>query len=397
MSRKALAASPALILAAGFFVLFIAGGGRFAIGLTLRPIVDELHWDRADIGLAAALFQIVSAVAMFVFGRLADRSSPRLVLGGGLLISGIGMGLMSVMNAPWHALLLYGGIYALGNGAASLTVVGVMVTRAFPTRTGIANALVMSGMSTGQLVMMGGLATLLVTAGWRPVYVWLGAAHLILLPLLLLSMPKATPAQARAEQPRAGMGVMAAARTRQFWLLLAVYAICGLDDFFVTTHVAAFALDRGVDALLAGNLLAIMGLTGLLGVIAAGWMADRAGPVWPTALAFGARIAVFGLILVDQSTISVTVFALVFGLSFLVTAPLTVVFVSESFGMRHLGALTGIVTMVHHIFGGLGAYLGAALFDRAKSYDSAFVVMLVSSVLALVLTLMLARPREAAV
>ena len=83
--------------------------------------------------------------------------------------------------------------------------------------------------------------------------------------------------------------------------------------------------DRGVDAFLAGNLLALMGLTGLIGVIAAGAVSDRFGPVWPTALAFAARVVVFALVMVDQSPLSVAIFALVFGATFLVTAPLTVV------------------------------------------------------------------------
>jgi hypothetical protein len=43
--------------------------------------------------------------------------------------------------------------------------------------------------------------------------------------------------------------------------------------------------------------------------------------------------------------------------------------------------------MVHHVWGGLGAYLGAAAFDRLGGYDLAFVVMLSSNVLALALTL----------
>ncbi len=80
------------------------------------------------------------------------------------------------------------------------------------------------------------------------------------------------------------MGIAEAARTRKFWLLLGVYAICGLDDFFVTTHVVAFAQDRGVDAFLAGNLLALMGLTGVIGLMVAGAFSDRSGPVWPTAI-----------------------------------------------------------------------------------------------------------------
>lgn len=395
LPRKPFITSAGLVLIAGFLALFIAGGSRFAVGLTLKPIVGDLGWGRSELGLAVALFQVVSAAATFAAGYLADRTGPRLVLSGGLLVSGAGIGLMSLMTEPWHALALYGVIYALGNGAASMIPVGVMVTRAFPQRTGIANAVAMSGMSAGQLVMIATLAAVMLTVSWRSVYLLLGITHLVLVPLLIAAIPKTTPAQAKAARPGDGIGVREAARTRQFWLLLAIYAICGFDDFFVTTHVVAFAQDRGVDAFLAGNLLALMGLTGLVGVVAAGVFSDRAGPVWPTALAFAARVAVFGLVMVDQSPTSVAVFALVFGATFLVTAPLTVVFVAESFGTRHLGALTGLVTMVHQIFGGLGAYLGAAVFDVAGSYDIAFAMMFAVSLLALLLTVMLRRPRRA--
>lgn len=385
------------MLAAGFAVLFIGGGARFAIGLTLKPMVEEFAWDRSELGIAVAVFQIVSAVGMYVAGHLADRMSPRLVLGGGLLVSGIAIGAMSTVSAPWHAVLLYGCAFAVGNGIASITPVGVMVTRAFPGRTGLANAVVSSGMSVGQLVMIAALAAVLVTVGWRSVFLLIGAAYIVLLPLLLAAIPRESGAGAGHSAARgAGLSVGAAARTRQFWLLLVVYAVCGFDDFFVGTHVVAFAQDTGISTLFAGNLLALMGLTGLLGVVAAGLWSDRTGPVWPTAACFAARVAVFGLIMVDQSALAVAVFALVFGATFLVTAPLTVVFVRESFGTRNLGALTGLITMVHHVFGGIGAYIGAAIFDATSRYDIAFAIMLAVSILALALTLGLRRTAPAA-
>lgn len=397
MSRKPLITSAALVLIAGFLVLFIGGGTRFAMGLTLKAIVEDFGWGRSEIGVAVALFQLVSALAMFLAGRLADQASPRLVLGGGLVMSGIGIGLMSAMTAPWHALALYGVVYALGNGAASLIPVGVMVTRAFPGRTGIVNAVAVAGISLGQLVMIAAMAAVLVAVSWRSVFLWLGLAHLVLVPLLLAAIPRTGANADQSRRDRVGPGIMEAARSRQFWLLIGVYAVCGLDDFFVSTHVVALAQDRGVDAFLAGNLLALMGLTGLIGVVAAGAWSDRAGPVWPAAAQFAARVAVFALVLVDQSPISVAIFALVFGTTFMVTAPLAVVFVMQSFGTRHLGALTGLITMVHQIFGGIGAYLGAAVFDATGTYDIAFAVMLAASALALVLTLMLRRPVPAAI
>ena len=71
-----------------------------------------------------------------------------------------------------------------------------------------------------------------------------------------------------------------------FWAVAVVYAICGFQDFFVATHIVAFALDEGVRPLLAGNMLAFMGLAGLVGVLVAGGLNDRFGPRFPAAASF---------------------------------------------------------------------------------------------------------------
>ena len=380
----------AIALAAGFLVLLVGGGARFAIGLTFKPIVDEFDWARGELGLAVGLYMVVSAFATFLAGRLADRLSPRALLTGGTILGGIGIALMSLISQPWHALLLYGVVFAIGNGAASLVIVGVIVMRAFPGRAGLANAVAISGMSVGQLLMMAILAPVMVQVGWRWVFIWIGVAHLVLLPLLLgLPGREARDAGRRS----AARGAVAARGGAHAAVLAAalIYAICGLDDFFVTTHVVALAQDSGLDALFSGHLLALMGLTGLAGVIAAGIESDRVGPMRPTAAVFIARMLVFGWIAFDQSLLSITIFALVFGSTFLVTAPLTVVFVRENFGTKNLGALAGLITMVHQIFGGLGAYAGAAILRCHRRVRPAFVVMLISAVVALALTLMLGR------
>src|SRR4051812_1855871 len=174
----------ATVLAISFLVLLIGGGARFAIGLTFKPMVDEFGWARGELGLAVALYMVISACATFIAGRMADRLSPRALLTGGTILGGIGIGLMSLVSQPWHALVLYGVLFAIGNGAASLVIVGVIVMRAYPGRAGIANAVAISGMSVGQLVMIGIATAVLSEVGWRAVFVWIGIAHLLLLPLL---------------------------------------------------------------------------------------------------------------------------------------------------------------------------------------------------------------------
>jgi predicted MFS family arabinose efflux permease len=290
-------------------------------------------------------------------------------------------------------LLLYGVLFAIGNGMASLIPVGVLVTRAFPVRTGIANSVVMSGMSVGQLVVIAALAALLAALGWRSVYICLAIMYFVAAPFVFAAATalrgKNRAAGSVSAHAPTGLPVAGAMRLPRFWIILAVYAICGFQDFFVSTHIVAFAQDHGVGEALSGDLLALMGLTGLVGLVAAGLWSDRVGPIWPTVVSFAARLAVFALILVDRSPLSLALFALIYGMTFTVTAPLTVLFVRDSFGLAHLGALTGLITMVHQICGGLGAYMGAALFDATGSYSVAFWTMLFLSGLAVVLTLTL--------
>ena len=77
------------------------------------------------------------------------------------------------------------------------------------------------------------------------------------------------------------------------------------------------------------------------------------------------------------------------------TAPLTVVFVSNIFGTSKLGTISGLINMVHQVAGGLGAALGAVIFDWRGSYDTAFIIMLVLAVVGTVAVIALReRPLE---
>jgi nitrate/nitrite transporter NarK len=71
---------------------------------------------------------------------------------------------------------------------------------------------------------------------------------------------------------------------------------------------------------------------------------------------------------------------------------LTVVFLGNIYGPNRLGTLTGTVSMIHQIMGGLGALAGGWIYDLTGVYDAAFVVMLALSLVATALTLLLREP-----
>lgn len=132
-----------------------------------------------------------------------------------------------------------------------------------------------------------------------------------------------------------------------------------------------------------------MGLLGLIGVLTAGVISDSWGAARPTALCFAFRIGIFTYIIFFQSTPSILVFALLYGFTFLITAPLTLVFVANIFGTERLGTLSGLISMVHQFGGGLGAFVGGYIFDHWGSYENAFVLMLAFAILGVLFTLMI--------
>ena len=397
-----------VILAAAFTVMFFGGGANFIFGLLLKPMTEDMGWTRSSLSLALTTFMVVSALLMPFAGRLLDRYDLRWVIAAGVAAIGAGVGLMAGVTALWQVFLLYGIVFALGMAGASVPSIGVMISRWFERRTGIANSAAIAGMAVGQLVIITLLASLLSTIGWRASYAAVGAANVFVVVPIVLAAVRSRPPGRLLPDAEADGEVSPAATTqavegaeegvtslaaelllsRQMWLLVAVYAVCGFQDFFVSTHVVAFAVDQGVSEVLAGNMLGLMGLMGLIGVMLAGVLSDRYGPTRPTALCFLIRIGIFALILFFQSTVGIVVFALLYGSTFLITAPLLVVFARDSFGAGRLGVVSGVLSMVHQICGGLGAFVGAYIFDHRGSYDDAFLIVLIMALLAVGATAM---------
>jgi len=399
-----------VILGTGFTILFIGGGSRLAFGLMLKPMTEDLGWSRTSLSLAMTTFLVVSALTIPIVGRLADRYDLRWIIASGAIASAIGIGLLGFVHARWQVFVLYGLIYAVGQTATSMSPIAVMISRWFVRRRGVANSAVMSGNATGQLVIIAVLASRLSSVGWRMSYAALGViSWVVVFPLALLAVRSRPPPEPDTEGPagdirdentppgggirntvigRVTPSLATILASRQLKLLAVVYAICGFQDFFVMTHVVAFALDQGVGSVLAGNLLALMGLFGLIGVLGSGLLADAFGAGRPAVLCFLMRIGIFALVLYSQTTPWIVTFALLYGFTFLITGPLIVVFIANIFGTERLGIVSGLVSMAHQIAGGLGAFVGGAIFDHWGNYDRAFVLMLGLAVVALATTLL---------
>jgi len=182
--------------------------------------------------------------------------------------------------------------------------------------------------------------------------------------------------------------------TRSFWLFLIVMFICGSGDFLVSTHLIPFLTDHGVSSITAGNMFAWFGLMSLAGILAAGPVSDLIGNKIPIVFTFVLRFLLFLLILKYQNLGSFYGFALAFGFTVLITAPLTPTLIGRLYGFTHLGLMAGFITTVHHLGGGFWAYLGGVVFDQTGSYRLAFILSAIMAIVAVLCTLFIVERRH---
>ncbi len=383
-----------LVLATAFVVIFFNSGSRMAFGVMLKPMEADLGWSRGPLSLVQTTYMVVSAFAMPVAGRLADRYGFRLVIVAFVLVMAAGAGFTGFVEAPWQLFLLYGVVFAVGSGGSNLGVMIVLVSRWFPNTPGKANSTAIAGGAIGQLVIISIVSSFLLDWGWRPSYMIIGLMIPVLsVPMVmafLRSRPTLDKADAapedREEQtverrlPETGISYRKVVTSRKFLTMVVMFFICGFQDFLVSTHIVAYATDQAISPVLAGNLLAIMGVMGMLGVLVSGYLSDAFGPGKPAGLCFLIRIVTFSLVVTSNSPPAVIGFGLLYGFTFLMTAPLAPIYLTRAFGAGNLGALTGTANMVHQMAGGLGAYTGGLMFDIFGDYHSTWVLALALSV-----------------
>jgi MFS family permease len=406
------------VLAASFIILFLNAGARLMIGVMVKPIIADFGWSRSEVSAAVFVNMVVFSLAIVVAGRLYDRFGPkRIVLVSSLLFSG-GLILMAGMNSLWQFILYYGVISAAGLGGTTSPIFGAIVSKWFEKRRGTAISLAIGGTSLGQFALVPLFTAILVGEGWRTTMIVVGLLCLVVNVVLVLWVVRGDPEElgqtpygrregagrARAEGAAgpAGAAVPAGPRsltlgeamhTASFWLFTVAMFVCGAADFLLTTHLVPMATDHGVPTSTAVSMLAWFGLLSLGGLLLAGPASDLIGDRWPMAAAFGLRVVLFLLVVRYQTAWSFWGLSLGFGLTFLVTAPLTTTLMGRMYGFANIGLLGGVITTVHHTGGGLWAYLGGVVFDATGSYTLAMLISAVASAVALVCVLLIREVR----
>ena len=157
---------------------------------------------------------------------------------------------------------------------------------------------------------------------------------------------------------------------KSYVLLVIGFFTCGFQLFFITVHLPAYLIDRGLPAEIGGWTLAMIGLANIAGSLLAGWISNVMQKRYVlAAIYFGRSIAIAVFILLPPSSAATLIFGAVIGLLWLSTIPPTSGLVAIMFGTRWLTMLFGFAFFSHQVGGFLGVWLGGVLFEQTGSYD----------------------------
>ena len=371
--------TPAVIIICGCLIALLSFGPRSALGFTLVPMTQANGWGRDTFAFALALQNLLWGVGQPFAGALADRFGVVRVLTVGAIMYGAGLALMAYSTSALALDLTAGALIGFGLSGCTFTIVLAAFGKLVPEnwRSLSFGAGTAAG-SFGQFLFSPLAVALIDQFGWQNTLIIFGVIILLVVPLsLALATPPAGAAAAGpgADHARASQSLkeslVEALGQRSYVLLVLGFFTCGFQLAFITVHMPAYLVDRGLSAQVGGTTLAVIGLFNIIGSLSVGWLGSRLPKRYILSVIYFLRAAaVLAFISFPVSATTSILFGASMGLLWLSTVPPTNAIVAVMFGTRWLALLTGFAFFSHQVGGFLGVLLGGIVFERTGSYDA---------------------------
>ena len=394
-----------VIVAACFSIQAIGVGTYISYGVFFNQLSSEFGWSRATIsGASSAAFFLMGLLGIFV-GRLNDRIGPRTVMTVTSSFFGLGLLLMSRLDAVWQLYLFYGVI--LGIGLSSIDVIALSTTaRWFVKKRGVMTGIVKVGTGMGQLMIPLVASMLIKSYGWRTSYLIIGVAGFLLL-VSITQLLRRDPSQMglllnyekkmSMDNPgliRVGLSLHEAVHTRQFWMICAVNLVIVFCLMIIMVHIVPYARDIEVSALRAASVLSTIGGVSMIGRFITGIAIDRIGSKRVIIVCFILLMVELLWLQMANDLWMLYLFAVFYGIThggfFTAISPI----VAEFFGISAHGVLFGIVAFSGTIGGAIGPFVAGYIFDITAGYSLAFWLATLVSTLGLMLIVLLKPIKE---
>jgi MFS family permease len=391
-----------LIVATVTLMLAVTSGGRFVFGVVLKPVSDEFGWSRTDLATAVTINVILLSILQPIIGLAVSRWGSRRILLLGVVATAVMMVPLSLSTHLWQIYVFYGIVAAFAFAATSPVNVTALVSGWFTKRRGLALSIATSGSAIGQLAIVPLATWIMVTWSWRTSYwVLAGVALLAMLPLGWLLVRDAPPGTTddpdtppdnapavRNKSPVAGCAPVAlpvvsigrAIRTPAYWQLSFGFFVCGYTMSFTSVHMIPYMLDMSEHSFhtmetVASTTLSVVGGCSILGAVVIGLLADRIGRKPMLATTYFLRgLAFLMLVLAGPNLVGIFLAAIVLGVSWTSTTPLTSAISADMYGRHSLAGIFGFMFSTMNIGSAAGAWLAARDYDITGNYHLSLIV-----------------------
>jgi MFS family permease len=390
-----------IVVAAITTILTFTSGARLLPGIVLKPVTTEFGWSRSELMLAISINMIGLSILQPFLGLVTDRIGARKVLVGGTALLGLMLLPLSRADALWQFYLLYGVVGAFALAAVSPVNVTSIVSGWFERRRGAALSISTSGSAFGQLMVVPAGTWLLTMTSWPNLYLILAVILLVVMTPLSLILVRSSGLPTRhisstrhiptdlGNQKPLKLGEAVAGST--FWLLAFGFFVCGFTMAFATAHFMAYADDMGMATTRAADIIAVTAIFSIAGSFLLGMAADRFDRRFVLSLTYGLRGIAFALLWVLPVGPLLFVYALVLGVSWTATTPLTAAIAADRYGREHIGLIFGMMFSFMNIGFGAGSFLDGLVYDTFGSYRAALLANAVLGLLAAVAVIQVGR------
>lgn len=333
--------------------------------------VRGFHAGRGAISLAFSINNTVGACMALVVGRLCDRMGARPVILTSLSVFGVALiATQAIGSRLWELYLFFLVIGIVSPGTNSVAY-GLVVSRWFSRRRGLALGLMMIGLGAGAIVVPP-LARMLIAAhGWRATYARFGcAALLIALPavaIFLKEWPQSVSSKSSVAKDQEGYSWREIRGSHDFWLMVVVFMVVSASVQGCFIHLGQLMAAQGAAPDIGAFAVSVSGAALLAGRLGTGYLLDRfRGPT--VARVIFASVAVGIGLLGLRASVAIFGGAFLVGLGLGAEADIIAYFLGRYFGLRSFGTAFGCAFGLFVLAGGLGPLGMGIAFDQTGSY-----------------------------
>lgn len=368
------------------------------LGFLFEPLNTEFGWNLQQVSIGITIFGITASLLAPVFGWMLDRFGVRPVAIGSLLAFVVTFSALYFTPASLGAFyLLWFLVGMVGIGSTPVTW-SRAISLWFVKNRGLALGIMLLGTSAAALVVPRIAVAASAEWGWRAIFPAVALLPLLLALPLVLALFREPRGDERPEALNTASGALAgktlgeAARTRQFWLLLASILLIALAYGGAHIHLPSIIGDHGFDRSAAAGIMGIVGIGLMCGRLGVGFLLDR---FWGPAVAFPVLCLPAAAVIMLMGTATdyplVATAAFLLGFAAGAESDLIAFFAARYFGMAHFGKIYGFLYMPFGIGSAVSPIFYGTVRDQTGSYDNMLVAASVMFVAGAALLLLLGR------